>query len=164
MPDETPESIERTIESAIAYNPYFCHFLAICPWPYADMYEELKPYIAAYDYRKYNLIDPVVKPKNLTIKQVDEAIVECYRRFYMGKLHQLRNINNPFRKGYLLAAMKRVMQNSFLVNNIGNLGDQMPEHVRKAIDEISLEADHFKGDISKCPVTRLKRLVGIGKQ
>lgn len=163
MPDETPESIERTIESAIAYNPYFCHFLAICPWTYADMYEELKPYIATYDYRKYNLIDPVVKPKNMTIKQVDEAIVEAYRRFYMGKLHQLRNIDNPFRKGYLLAAMKRVMQNSFLVNKIGNLGDQMPEHVKKAIDEISLEADHFKGDISKCPVTKLKRLVGMGR-
>lgn len=88
MPDETPDSIERTIESAIAYNPDFCHFLAICPWTYADMYEELKPYIATYDYRKYNLIDPVVKPKNMTIKQVDEAIVEAYRRFYMGKLHQ----------------------------------------------------------------------------
>lgn len=59
--------------------------------------------------------------------------------------------------------MKRVMQNSFLVNKIGNLGDQMPEHVKKAIDEISLEADHFKGDISKCPVTKLKRLVGMGR-
>lgn len=164
MPDETPESIERTIEAAIAYNPDFCHFLAICPWPYADMYEELKPYIVSYDYKRYNLIDPVIKPKNMTLKEVDEAIVECYRRFYMGKLHQLRDIDNPFRKGYLLAAMKRVMQNSFLVGKIGNLGEQMPEHVKKAIDEISLEADHFKGDISKCPVTKLKKFIGIGKK
>ena len=163
MPNETPESIERTIEAAIAYNPDFCHFLAICPWPYADMYEELKPYIETRDYRKYNLIDPVIKPEKMTLKQVDEAIVECYRRFYMGKLHQLKDMKDPFRKGYLLAAMKRVMQNSFLVNKIGSLGDQMPEHVKKAIDEISLEADHFKGDISKCPVTKFKKFVGLAR-
>lgn len=164
MPDETPESIERTIESAIAYNPDFCHFLAICPWPYADMYDDLKPHIESYDYRRYNLIDPVVKPKNMTLKEIDEAIVECYRRFYMGKLYQIKGMKDEFRKGYLLAAMKRVMENSFLVNKIGSISDEMPEDVKKAIEAISSETEnHFKGDISKCPITRIKKLAGWGK-
>jgi anaerobic magnesium-protoporphyrin IX monomethyl ester cyclase len=163
MPDETPESIEKTIEYAIFYNPDFCHFLAICPWPYADLYEELEPHIESYDYRKYNLIDPVVKPKNMTLKEIDEAIVDCYRRFYMGKLNQIKDMKNEFRKGYLLHAMDRVMKNSFLVNKIGSLGE-MPPEVKASIDEISGETnDHFKGDPSKCPITKIKKLVRWGK-
>ena len=31
FPDDTPESIERTIELAREYNPDFAHFLAIAP-------------------------------------------------------------------------------------------------------------------------------------
>ncbi len=163
MPDETPESIEKTIESAILYNPDFCHFLALCPWPYADMYGELQPHIASYDYRRYNLIDPVIKPKAMTLKEIDEAIVDCYRRFYMGKLRQIKEMDNEFRKGYLLHAMKRVMKNSFLVNKIGSLG-RMPEKVRESIEVISGEADeHFKGDASKCPIARIKKLAGWGR-
>lgn len=41
-------------------------FLAIAPRPYSDLHPELEPYVATQDYRKYSLVEPVVKPKNMT--------------------------------------------------------------------------------------------------
>ncbi len=37
----TPESITDTIELAKHYNPDMAFFLAIAPWPYAELYPEL---------------------------------------------------------------------------------------------------------------------------
>ena len=52
FPNDTEESIARTIEKAKEFNPDFAHFLAIAPWPYSDMYQELKPYIEVFDYTR----------------------------------------------------------------------------------------------------------------
>ncbi|MBI3754114.1 MAG: cobalamin B12-binding domain-containing protein [Deltaproteobacteria bacterium] len=130
LPDETRKSIERTLKLAKEYNPDFCHFLAISPWPYADIYEELKPYIQVFDYRKYNLIDPIIKPKEMTLEDIDRAIVDCYRQFYMGKLHEIMRMSDEFKKTYLLVSMKLMMTNSFLINKIGDLG-KMPEEIAR---------------------------------
>lgn len=130
MPDETEKSIKKTLALAKKYNPDFCHFLAISPWPYADIYEEIKPYIKVLDYKKYNLVDPVVKPKNMTLEDIDKAIVDCYRQFYMDKLHDIMQTQDEFKKNYLLVAMKLMMTNSFLLNKLGDLG-KMPEEIVK---------------------------------
>lgn len=130
LPDETEKSIKKTLTLAKKYNPDFCHFLAISPWPYADIYEELKPYIRVFDYKKYNLIDPIIKPKSMTLEDIDRAIVDCYRQFYMDKLDEIAQTNDEFKKNYLLVAMKLMMTNSFLVNKLGDLG-KMPEEIAR---------------------------------
>ncbi|MCK5236131.1 MAG: cobalamin-dependent protein [Deltaproteobacteria bacterium] len=126
LPDETPEKIEKTLKLAKEFNPDFCHFLAIAPWPYADMYEDLKPYLEVTDYRRYNLIDPIIAPKEMTLEEIDTAIVDCYRSFYMDKFKEVMAITNDFKREYILEAMKRIMQNSFLIKKLGDLGS-MPE-------------------------------------
>ncbi len=133
LPEETRESIERNLQMAIEYNPDFCHFLAISPWPYADIYETLKPHIKVRDYRKYNLIDPVVKPLKLTLEEIDSAIVDCYRRFYMGKLREVASIKDDFKRDYMLEAMRLMMRSSFLVEKMGDLG-RVPEEVEKLLN------------------------------
>lgn len=138
LPDETKESIKKTLQLAKEYNPDFCHFLAIAPWPYADIYEELKPYIKVTDYKKYNLIDPIIKPKHMTMEDIDRAIVDCYRQFYMGKLHEIMQTSDEFKKNYLLVSMKLMMTSSFLVNKIGDLG-KMPEEIVKHMAMLSTD-------------------------
>jgi anaerobic magnesium-protoporphyrin IX monomethyl ester cyclase len=133
FPDETEESIERTLELVIDYNPDFAHFLAIAPWPYSDIYEELKEYIAVRDYRRYNLIDPVIKPKNMTLEDVDRAIIECYRRFYMGKYMEMLTEKDQFKRDYMITSMRLMMSNSFIKKKIGGL-KEMPEEVRRIIE------------------------------
>ena len=132
LPDDTTESIARTIERVRAFNPDFAHFLALPPWPYSDMYPLLEPYIVDRDYRKYNLIDPVIKPKNMTLLDVDRAIINGYRDFYMNKFKEMMATRDEFRRDYLMKAMKRMMGNSFIKKKLGMLGE-MPEEIKRIL-------------------------------
>jgi anaerobic magnesium-protoporphyrin IX monomethyl ester cyclase len=122
FPDETPESIDRTLGLARKFNPDFAHFLAITPWPYADIYHEVEDLIQVWDLSKYNLIEPVIKPRQMTLEQVDLAIIDCYRRFYMPKLAEVNKIKDNFRRDYLLRSMKLIMGSSFLIGKFARLG------------------------------------------
>lgn len=122
FPEETPESIEKTFEMAKEFNPDFAHFLAITPWPYSDFYEEVKDSIEIHDYSSYNLIDPIIKPDAMTLDQIDLAIVDCYRKFYMPKMLDFRKLEDPFLREYLLTSMKLIMKSSFLIKKFARLG------------------------------------------
>ncbi len=125
FPDDTPESVEETLRLCMEFNPDFGHFLAIAPWPYADIYPELKDSIEVFDYRKYNLIDPIVKPKGMTLVEIDKAIVECYKTFYMNKFKEMQKETDEFKKNYMITSMKLIMSTSFIKKKMGNLAAAM---------------------------------------
>ena len=134
FPDETEDTIARTLELAIEFNPDFAHFLALAPWPYSDIYEDLKEYVVVRDYRKYNLIDPILKPKNMTLEELDRAIVDCYRAFYMNRYAEMSlEEKDEFKKQYMMTSMRLMMSNSFIKKKIGMIGE-MPEEVKKIIE------------------------------
>ncbi|GAW93597.1 B12-binding domain-containing radical SAM protein [Calderihabitans maritimus] len=128
-PDETPESIKQTLAMAKAYNPDFAHFLLLAPWPYADMYEEVKNYVATYDYAKYNLVEPVIKPEAMTTDELFQKVLECYRSFYFGKIPEWTSLKNEFKRRYAIQCMRAIMDNSFLQKHVLSLG-RMPKMVR----------------------------------
>jgi anaerobic magnesium-protoporphyrin IX monomethyl ester cyclase len=140
FPHETKKSIARTLKLSKVYNPDFAHYLALAPWPYADMYKELEPHIAVKDYRKYNLIDPVIKPETMSLKAVDWAIIDSYRSFYMGKFKELITMKDAFKKRYLLVSMKLIMNSSFIVDKIGSLGT-MPPQVKALLQKLKTEEE-----------------------
>lgn len=127
FPHETKESIKTTLALSRIYNPDFAHYLALAPWPYADMYENLKPFIVEKDYRKYNLIDPVIKPEHMTVEEIDKAIISCYQNFYMGKMTEIMTMKDEFKKDYLLRSMRLIMSSSFIVTKLGALGSVPPQ-------------------------------------
>lgn len=139
MPEETEESIRSTIELAKHYNPDMAFFLAIAPWPYANIYKELKPYVAAKDYSKYNLIEPVVKPVNMTIDELRDELNRATRLFYMDKFSRLKNMTS-FKRDYMIAVMKLLMEHSYLGSQIKSIHASMPEDMKKFINEF---AEHF---------------------
>ena len=138
FPDETRASIEKTLKLAQYYNPDNAHFLAITPWPYADMFEDVKPYIKVFDYAKYNLIDPIIEPKRMSLLQVDVAIVDCYRRFYMKKLPEVFGMKDQFKRDYLMKAMKLIMNSSFIIKKLGKgtLG-KVPAKIEEMMAKLS---------------------------
>ena len=136
FPHETKESIKKTLKLSKIYNPDFAHYLALAPWPYADIYKELEPYIVERDYRKYNLIDPVIKPENMSLKEIDWAIIDCYRSFYMGKLQEIAVMKDEFKRRYLFSSMKLIMSSSFIVDKLGSLGT-MPPQVEALINNLN---------------------------
>ena len=131
LPDDTPEIIEATFQLAVHYNPDLAFFLTIAPWPYADMYETLKPHIVSTDYEDYNLVAPVVKPKSMTTDQLMSQVMDCYRRFYMGKLQQVPTMTT-FKRNYYITTMKLLMENSYLRQYMGGLG-KMPAKVNEVL-------------------------------
>jgi len=131
FPEETKESVRRTLELARYFDPDMAHFLAITPWPYADLYEEMKHRIAVRDLSRYNLIEPIIEPYAMTLREIDEAIIRCYRDFYMPKMAAFRNYPDAFRREYMLSSMKLIMKSSFIVEKLGRLA--MPDAMAKIL-------------------------------
>ncbi|MBJ6752852.1 B12-binding domain-containing radical SAM protein [Geomonas anaerohicana] len=121
FPDETPESVRATLKTAQRYNPDNANFFALTPWPYGGM-PELAPLIREKDYARFNFIDPVLEPETMTLKELQGAINDCYRRFYMGKMLEVMTMKDTFRRGYLVRATKLIMSSSFVIGKLNPWG------------------------------------------
>jgi anaerobic magnesium-protoporphyrin IX monomethyl ester cyclase len=119
FPDETTASVKRTFQLAQNYNPDNANFLAVTPWPYAEMYEDLRQYIREWDYSKYNLVAPIIEPKEMSMLQIEVAIVDCYRKFYMGKIIEVMTMKDDFKRGCLIRFTKLFMGSSFVFKKLG---------------------------------------------
>lgn len=131
FPHETEATIEQTLRLAKHFDPDMAHFLCITPWPYADLWAEMKDRVRIFDYSQYNLIEPVVEPLAMSLEELDAAIVRCYRDFYMGKMRDFMSYPDEFRRKYMMSSMKLIMKSSFLVEKIGKLA--MPPKMAKMI-------------------------------
>jgi len=118
-PDETPTTIKNTMQLIQDYNPDIANFLIYTPWPYVDGYAELKPLIRIHDYGKYNIVDPVLEPRNMSMLQVEVAQADCYRRFYMGKIMEFMTMDAGFRRDYLLGITRLFMGSAFVMKKLG---------------------------------------------
>jgi anaerobic magnesium-protoporphyrin IX monomethyl ester cyclase len=136
-PEETAGSIRETLELAKIYNPDFAHFLLLAPWPYADMYSELKPYIETFDYSEYNLVAPIIKPVSMSREQLFKEVLRCYQDFYFYKLSQWKDLSDPFKKNYILKSMKVILNNSFITQHIPMMGS-MPKKVKELIRALKI--------------------------
>lgn len=141
-PDETPESIKETLKLAKEYNADFMHFLLIAPWPYADLYDKLEPYIEVWDYSKYNLVEPILKPVSMTRDQLMKEVLNCYKKYYMNKMPEWASMKgNDLKRSCLIRGMKAIMENSFLKDHMKGLGG-MPKGVMKMMERITEKPDN----------------------
>lgn len=132
-PDETFDTINETLAIAQQYNPDFAHFLLLAPWPYADMYQELKNFVATTDYAKYNLVEPVIKPRDMSTDELFRQVLRCYREFYFRKIPEWINLKNGFKRQYAVQSMRAIMDNSFLQQHVLSLG-KMPKMVKSLME------------------------------
>jgi anaerobic magnesium-protoporphyrin IX monomethyl ester cyclase len=119
FPDETSDSIKKTMQLAQQYNPDIANFFTFTPWPYADGYNDLKPLIRVNDYAKYNMVDPVLEPHDMSMLQIEVAIADGYRRFYMGKVLEYMTMKATFKRDYLMRITKLFMGSSFVMKKLG---------------------------------------------
>ncbi len=130
MPDETEETIERTIEVAKYYNADLTFFLAIAPWPYSEIYPELKDSLATEDYSLYNFMNPVIKPKEMTLEEVREALDRAHLEFYMHKMKQIPRMS-AFKRDYMKNVFRILRDNSCIGELLRKI--KLPEAVRLAM-------------------------------
>jgi len=149
MPDDTPESIARTIELAKHYNPDMAFFLAIAPWPYAELYPELEPYVATKDYRKYNLVEAVIKPKNMTVEELNRELGKAAQKFFMYKFQNLHELT-PWKRTFMVAVLDILINNSYLAGQMRAMmkeGKEMPPEVRELLKSMK----GLTGTVSELP-------------
>jgi anaerobic magnesium-protoporphyrin IX monomethyl ester cyclase len=120
-PDETPQSVVQTLKLAQQINPDSANFLALTPWPWTELYTELKGYLRETDYARFNLIDPVLEPEEMTLLQLELSLVDCFRKFYMGKVMEVMLMKDEFRRGYMVRATKIIMASPFVFKKFGQL-------------------------------------------
>ena len=151
MPNETLAEMERTIELAKFYDPDMAFFLAITPWPYADLYRDVKDHIATRDYRKYNLVEPVIKPVAMTLDEVRAQLFRGFREFYLDKMKRFPAMP-AWKQEFMKSLMKLLMEHSYLKDQMGGLG-----HAAGMTSPADTPAAH-----SRCPVGRLRKLFNWG--
>ena len=113
------------------------HFLCITPWPYADLWSEMEPHIATRDFRKYNLVDPVIRPREMSLEDIDNAIVDCYRSFYTSKSVSVFTDRDAKRRDYMLRSMKLIMGSSFVRKKMAS-GKGMPPEIRDLLKKLGV--------------------------
>ena len=119
LPDETADGIKGALELARSLNPDNANFFAVTPWPYLDIHGKVNEYIRERDYSKYNLIDPVIEPNDLSIRQIETALAELYRKFYMAKITEVMTMKDGFRRSFMLRATRLFMGSSFIFRKMG---------------------------------------------
>ncbi|HSG28957.1 MAG TPA: hypothetical protein VLA34_10790, partial [Candidatus Krumholzibacterium sp.] len=139
-PNETPESIHETFKLALEYDSDFMHFLFLAPWPYANLYESVKDYIEVYDYSKYNLVEPIIRPTALSLDEIRSAILDCYRGYYMRKAPEYYTEPDAFKREYLKRSMHLIMRNSFLTKLMKGAGAFHPMPARSTARNQSVES------------------------
>lgn len=149
-PDETVESIRATVELAKWYSPDMAFFLAITPWPYADLYPELEAHVATRDYRRYNLVEPVVKPLGMTMEEMQRELHRATGHFFRDKFERLGELSGEKRR-FMLAVLKLLIERSYLGDEMRRMAGHasMPESVRNLLSEAGLEP----ADLGLAPVT-----------
>jgi anaerobic magnesium-protoporphyrin IX monomethyl ester cyclase len=144
LPDDTIESIAQTVELAKHYNPDMAFFLAIAPWPYAELYPQLEPYVFTKDYSKYNLVEPVIKPKNMTVEELEKELGKAAQKFYMHKFQHLRELT-PWKQEFMLSVLDIFINHSYLAGQMKAAmrdGKDMPEEVKALMRAVK---GHAKG-------------------
>ncbi|MDH5720982.1 MAG: B12-binding domain-containing radical SAM protein [Spirochaetia bacterium] len=110
FPEETWDSINKTIEMAKKLNPDVAVFPVYTPWPYTPEFKQYKDRIRVFDYSKYNILDPVIEPYEMSLSDVDKAVGMCYRDFYKEKMKEVIVMKDELNKEYLLSAFKIMMK------------------------------------------------------
>lgn len=143
-PGETKESVQKTLELAKWYAPDMAFFLAITPWPYADIAPDLESRLVTKDYRRYNLVEPVVKPDAMTIDEMRHALHKATGDFFHHKFKHLSDLS-PEKRTFMVRVLKLLIENSYLGEEMRRMAAHahMPEHVKRMLVEagVSLNLD-----------------------
>jgi len=143
-PEETKESIRKTVELAKWYAPDMAFFLAITPWPYADIVEDqaagLAERVATRDYRKYNLVEPVVKPDEMTLHEMQQELHRATGHFFHDKFMNLDKLS-PWKRSFMVRVLKLLIEESYLGKEMHQMakGAKMPDSVKRMLAEMERE-------------------------
>jgi len=136
-PEETAASVRETVELAKWYAPDMAFFLALTPWPYADIAPQLEQRIVTRDYRRYNLVEPVMKPDRMTLEELHAELHRATGHFFRHKFENLGALS-PGKRRFMVRVLKLLIERSYLGDEMRRMAGhaRMPDSVKAMLREI----------------------------
>ncbi|MDH4321689.1 MAG: hypothetical protein OEV73_09360, partial [Desulfobulbaceae bacterium] len=97
----------------------------------------LKKYVATTDYRKYNLVEPVLKPEAMSLQELERELGMAARTFFMHKFQNLDKLS-PWKQKFMTEVFRLLVNNSYLAQQMRTMathGESMPAAIRDALRE-----------------------------
>jgi anaerobic magnesium-protoporphyrin IX monomethyl ester cyclase len=159
FPNETWDTVMATANEAIRLNPDIAVFPVITPMPFTPLWGEMHDRIRVWDYSKYNLVEPIIEPYQMTLEEVSIALGRCYMTFYAHKMKEIMALPDGFKRRYMLSAMKQMMKDygehfDFLGLGMARMAQIMGLGVPKAMVEAISEIP--EGEMPKKMADALK--------
>jgi anaerobic magnesium-protoporphyrin IX monomethyl ester cyclase len=153
-PEETQASIRKTVELAKWYAPDMAFFLALTPWPYADISPQLDSRVATRDYRRYNLVEPVMKPDNMTLEELHGELHRATGHFFRHKFENLASLS-PDKRSFMVRVLKLLIENSYLGDEMRRMAGhaKMPDSVKAMLADVEAH-DHRAGRLPPAPARK----------
>jgi len=101
FPDETRGDIKKTIKLSKKVGVDYAQFTIATPYPGTRLwkYALSKKLIQTFNWRKYTTLDPVMKLKNFTARQIVKMFQKAYLSFYMRPSYLIKDL--ILRKGFI---------------------------------------------------------------
>ncbi len=100
-PQDTADTISRTLEFSQAVNSSYAQFTICTPYPGTKFYDDVSDKIYEKEWEKFDLYTPVFHHGNLTPEQLKHFREKAFLNYY-------------FRPGYISARLKRWFVHDFL--------------------------------------------------
>jgi anaerobic magnesium-protoporphyrin IX monomethyl ester cyclase len=111
LENETPETLQETYRFALDWNPDMANWNMYTPWPFSELFEELKDRVEVRDYSRYNFVTPIMQPDEMEREDVLKAVLKMYGKFYARKaLLEYPFIRDPFKRKYMLGCLKAFLK------------------------------------------------------
>jgi radical SAM superfamily enzyme YgiQ (UPF0313 family) len=95
--EDTPETVDLTIDFCRKIRPHVAFFSLLTPRPGTELMDEMmaQDRIINFRFDQYDWDEPVFRPKNMTPRELKEGIWRCYDDFYSFSQIWQRFIHPP---------------------------------------------------------------------
>lgn len=127
LPNDTKESIKRTLAFAESLNPDIAIFTPITPFPGTDLYDELGSLglIKETEFEKFDYLTPVAGTYKLSRRQLRREIIKAYVQFYARPLKIVETLCNrkPFARKTMIHVLRVMTIHQFKQTLYDDLSD-----------------------------------------
>lgn len=142
LENETAETLEETYQMAVDWKPDLANWSMYTPWPFSNLFQEIRNKVEIFDFEKYNFVTPIIRPEAMDRGELLDRVMNNYRRFYIKKaLFSYPWSGTGQRRRYLLGCLWAFLKAGFerKFYNLGKVGYWGPQ-TRKSVNF------HFDGD------------------
>lgn len=115
---DTPDVFDQTVQFALQTKMGAANFAVLTPLPGTDVYTRLHEAgrITSYDWDKYDKLNVVYQPKGLTPAELQQGVIDAYRKVYSLKgiatrlWPRLNTLNGWFLTGYNLSYRRGIIK------------------------------------------------------